>query len=195
MLNATTADGSLPSSAEIYSQTTGRWTAITNSLAKIRPTVPGSHTATLLSSGKVLLVGMGVMGVPYSGAQLYDPASGTWSAAGAMTQPRGDHTAALLADGKVLVVGGIGPVPGMPSESKAALSNAELYDPASGTWTQLANQMAIERYYHTATLLPNGKMLIAGGLTTDHGRITGRSSTELYDPELEKENDKAAPLH
>jgi N-acetylneuraminic acid mutarotase len=111
-----------------------------------------------------------------------------------MNQQRGDHTATLLADGKVLVVGGIGPVPGMALEFKAALSNAELYDPASGTWTQLASQMATERYYHTATLLPDGKVLIAGGLTTDQRRIIGRSSTELYDPEYQKDAEKTSPL-
>ena len=47
--------------------------------------------------------------------------------------------------------------------------------------------MAVKRYYHTATLLPNGKVLIAGGLATGQGRIPGRCSTELYDPEYAKE--------
>ena len=135
MLNATAVGGFLPSCAEVYSQTTGRWTAITNSLAMPRPTISGFHTATMLSNGKVLLVGMGVMDVPYSGAQLYDPASETWLATGAMTQQRGDHTATLLADGKVLVVGGIGPLPGMVPELRGDLASAELYDPVRGTWT------------------------------------------------------------
>ena len=64
------------------------------------------HTSTLLSNGKVLVAG-GYDGVNYlSSAELYDPASGTWSATGSLTTARGNHTATLLPNGKVLVAGG-----------------------------------------------------------------------------------------
>src|SRR5207249_9106433 len=58
------------------------------------------------------------------------------------------------------------------------LSNAELYDPANGTWNATGN-MGTARAYHTATLLPSGKVLVAGGLTNSE-RVS--SSAELYDP-------------
>ena len=66
------------------------------------------HTATLLPNGKVLVAG-GANGSGFlASAELYDPATGTWSATGSLNTARYQHTATLLADGKVLVVGGGG---------------------------------------------------------------------------------------
>jgi Galactose oxidase, central domain len=109
------------------------------------------HTATLLSNGKVLVAGgRGTSGYLTS-AELYDPASGTWSATGSLTTARYQHTATLLPNGKVLVTGG-------QATSGSALTSAELYDPASGTWTATGS-LTTARYLHTATLLSNGKVL------------------------------------
>src|SRR5438874_5031383 len=120
------------------------------------------QTATLLPNGKVLVAG----GVDSSGnvsasAELYDPASGTWTATGNLGTARYEHTASLLPNGKVLVAGGQDSTPQngnvfFPSKS------AELYDPASGTWTATGD-LGSARYEHTATLLPNGMVLVAGG--------------------------------
>ena len=93
-------------------------------------------------------------------AELYDPASGTWTATGSLATARFYHTATLLPNGKVLVAGGI------DNNFIAALASAELYDPASGTWTATGS-LANARYLHTATLLPNGKVLVAGGFDSD----------------------------
>jgi hypothetical protein len=117
-----------------------------------------NHTLTLLPTGKVLVAGgMGSSSSPLSSAQVYDPATGAWSATGAMGQSRYSHTATLLPNGKVLVVGG---------RASAAVGSTEVYDPATGTWSTTGRPFN-PRYHHTATLLRDGRVLLAGG----HGRI------------------------
>ena len=66
-----------------------------------------SHTATLLPSGKVLVAGGSNSGCNLSSAELYDPATGTWSSTGSLVTARVGHTATLLPTGKVLVAGGM----------------------------------------------------------------------------------------
>src|SRR5207247_802269 len=86
-------------------------------------------TATLLPNGKVLVVGGNdTSGVSLASAELYDPASGTWTATGSLGDARSDHTATLLPNGEVLVAGGTNGTDGV-------VTSEELYDPASGTWT------------------------------------------------------------
>ena len=134
------------------------------------------HTATLLPIGKVLIAGgetrrpvgeMGIVDVTAS-TELYDPATGTFTATGEMTTARYQHSATLLPSGKVLITGGLGNWP--PVET----ASAELYDPASGTFSATGS-MTVARQLYTATLLGNGKVLIAGGVNVG-------ASAELYDP-------------
>jgi Kelch motif/Galactose oxidase, central domain len=134
------------------------------------------HTATLLFNGKVLVVG-GWNGNRLNSAELYDPASGTWSATGSLNIARDGHTATLLANGKVLVAGGSGSYDGQ----RPGLNSAELYDPTTGTWS-VTGSLNIARDGHTATLLPNGKVLIAGGLFHGPTITSYTNSAELYDP-------------
>ncbi|MCP4590189.1 MAG: beta-propeller fold lactonase family protein [bacterium] len=148
-----------------------RWDA-TGSLTDARQ----QHTATLLLSGKVLVAGGVVGDKTLVSAELYDPATGTWQKTGSLTTARALHTATLLPSGKVLVAGGCSEV--FDTECVASLSSAELYDPATGAW-DVTGDLNEARRFHTATLLPSGKVLVAGGLT---GPENPTSSVELYHP-------------
>jgi hypothetical protein len=142
------------STAELYDPIAGTWTLI-NSMSTNR----SQHTATLLPNGKVLVAGGGGSGT-YSSAELFDPSSGIWSLTGPMNVIRLSHTATLLHDGRVLVAGGWTPT-GVP----AAEADSELYDPATGTWSD-AGSLPVPCFSHTATLLGDGSVLIAGGSST-----------------------------
>src|SRR2546423_9243572 len=105
----------------------------------------------------VLVAGGSETGIYLASAELYDPATGTWSPAGSFDTGRVFHTATLLADGKVLVAAGRGRDSGF-----IELASAELYDPATGTWSATGS-LSTARYDHTATLMPNGIVVVAGG--------------------------------
>ncbi len=139
------------------------------------------HTATLLLDGRVLVAGSDLENA--SAAELYDPSTRSWAATQSMTNVRYRHTATLLPDGTVLVAGGIDPVPdAQGSGGTTPLDSAELYDPNSGSWTTAPN-LAAGRGAHTATLLPDGRVLVAGGISVDHGSGgPPEVSAELYDP-------------
>ena len=103
-----------------------------------------------------------------------------------MADARFDFTATLLNDGRVLVAGGdLGhDKPNIYDANPRALASAELYDPSTGTWTPTGS-MLTGRYRHTATLLPDGKVLVAGGNVNSSGVIgidCCLATAELYDP-------------
>lgn len=129
-----------------------------------------AHTATLLPNGNVLVAG-GFAGDENSlaGAEVFDPATGTFASAGDMSVPRAGHTATLLYTGKVLIAGGY---------NGSYLASAELYDPEARTFTP-TNRMVTARSEHFAVLLPNGKVLIAGGVGAGW---TFLADAEIYDP-------------
>jgi uncharacterized protein (TIGR03437 family) len=155
-------------SAELYDPANGSWTP-TGSLATARV----FHTETRLANGKVLVAGgSNFSSIIYDTAELYDPATGLWSATGKMTAARISHTTTLLANGKVLATAGNNNNP-----VNFTQKSAELYDPATGSWTATA-ELNVVRGNHRATLLLNGKVLISGG---NGGGSPGMTSAELYD--------------
>jgi hypothetical protein len=99
--------------------------------------------------------------------------TGRFTATGSLSTSRSDHTATLLPNGKVLIAGGSF----VPGNGPLALASAELYDSTTGTFT-VTGHMSTPRWLHTATLLPNGKVLIAGGSSG----YSALASAEVYDP-------------
>jgi N-acetylneuraminic acid mutarotase len=153
-------------STELYDPATGAWSN-TGSMNVIRL----GARATMLQNGKVLVVGgIGPFGRPTETCELYDPLTGTWSLTGGMFNRRYSHQVVILQNGKVLVMGG-----DQDTRFNPILDSAELYDPATGLWSQTDN-MTDFRATHTATLLPNGKVLVAGS------GFSSYTSAELYDP-------------
>ncbi len=114
------------------------------------------HTATLLNNGMVLIAGGSSTDqfgnqVPITTAELYNPATGTFTLTGSMANGRFNHTATLLASGKVLVASG------------TFTTTAELYDPTTGTFSPTGSVNA-QREVAAAVRLDNGKVLVAGAL-------------------------------
>jgi Galactose oxidase, central domain/Kelch motif len=165
------SEGTVLSSAELYDPSTG--TFIVSAKMHL---ARAQHTATLLSNGKVLLLGS----ISDTGnAELFDPAAGVFSGTGSLIQPRAHHTATLLPNGKVLVLGGtqvMPPVGGGAAAQPVSLNSAEVYDPAKGEF-QTAGKLLVARDSHSATLLANGTVLVAGGYTHD---FDGDAQPEWY---------------
>ncbi|MEJ7728420.1 MAG: kelch repeat-containing protein [Polyangiaceae bacterium] len=129
------------------------------------------HSATTLLDGRALVVG----GQSVESTELYDPETGTFASAGVL--PQGDrfhHTATRLPDGRVLVAGGAP----CPDVGGAAAGGGALYDPVAGTWT-LAGPLALARWGHSATLLPDGRAMVATGETLGD---LGTPTCEVFDP-------------
>jgi hypothetical protein len=171
LISATAVAGSVASAQTVYPS----WSYTGNP-----NTYHYGHTATLLSDGRVLVFGGSVLPAP-NNAEVYDPITGRWSYTGNLNLALTGRTATLLPNGKVLVAGGLGlDNYGHPG----TFNNAELYSPDTGTWSITGN-LNTGRVYHTATLLPTGKVLVAGGQaqSASLNYFAELNSAELYDPD------------
>ena len=158
-------------SAELYDPTAGTFSFTTGSLNTAR----NFYGASILQNGKVLITG-GDSNASTTSAELYDPTSQTFSYTGTPNVGAGGQSATLLPDGQVLLVGGA--VGGFVIQQ--TLNMTELYDPASGVFIFNAPTNT-ERDSHTATLLPNGQVLITGQETSAVS-MTPPAPAELYKP-------------
>jgi hypothetical protein len=151
-------------SAELFDPATGGFEPVSGGMIHVRM----GHSAALVRDGKVLITGGGDSnGALFPIAELFDPATQTFSATGDMLQARTHATATLLPGGKVLIAGG-------QDSQGTLLSTAELYDPGTGTFSPTGN-MQSPRAEHTATLLANGKVLLLGSSKSI-------AEAELFDP-------------
>jgi len=173
-------------SAELYNPASGTFTP-TGTMHKPRI----GHSATRLPDGRVLIAGgyapcsPSCSDFPDNTAELYDPSTGTFTTTGSLLVPRAMHTATLLTGGLVLIVGGdfcgfSGAGGGSECAPEDGTNEAELYDPGAGTFS-VTGQMAFARVAHSATLLSDGKVLIAGGFGVTENDVA-TFTAELYDP-------------
>ena len=190
-----------------FGQASGTWAATgTLNLPRI------GHTATLLANGQVLVAGgEDTSGHLIAAAELYNPATGRWTATTNM--PTGHSSPAiLLASGKVLVAGSGGVVydpstaqwtatgsfyySGGTSGSAVLLPNgdallygnkfscyaAQFFDPATNTWARTMRQCGNNVSFGPLVLLATGKVLLAGDEITYSGHTTPTARCALYDP-------------
>ncbi len=173
---------------------------VTNSFAPAAslPTMNATRafaTATLLPGGEVLIAGgetpnIDVLGIgitTLASVDLYDPVTNSFAPAAStplMNQARQGATATLLNNGLVLVAGGVDnqKLPNESTDVSTLLASVDLYDPVTNSFAPAASTplMNQARQGATATLLGNGKVLIAGG--SGSGYSVALSSTELYTP-------------
>jgi N-acetylneuraminic acid mutarotase len=143
---------------------------------------PFHHLVVKLADGRVLVLGGADLSNYLATAEIYDPATKAFKATGRMKTARENAQAVLLKDGRILVVGGDEGVGGGEGDTVTdhILASAEIYNPATGKFTPTGS-MHFARTQFTATLLPNGKVLVTGGLNSG---ISGTmlASAELYDP-------------
>lgn len=161
-------------STEVYSPITRSWTASGN-----LNTARSNAGAVLLASGSVLIAGGCVsncLGATTATAEIYSSVNRKWSTTGSMAAARVYFSMVLLPSGKVLVAGGCTTL--NANGCGGVTARAEIYDPSRGKWTATGS-MNVARGNLTATLLPNGKVLAAGGINAANNPL---GSAELYDP-------------
>jgi N-acetylneuraminic acid mutarotase len=181
--------------AAIYNPVTSTWRMVAPPNQSF-----GNGTPILLANGNVLFIGGYIseeVSHPFvedlytvlNSVEIYDPLTDTWSTGAPMQQARAQETATLLSDGNVLVTGGAGAI-STGSAGHGSVASVEIYDPQSDTWSSLA-PMHLPRVEHTATLLSDGDVLVAGGSDCGpesclgfggSGDCCAASSAEIYEP-------------
>lgn len=180
-----------------YRPSSGSWTSV----ATPPSAAERDRIAVLLPGGDVLLAGgisteqvfepphpVEERQTSYADAEVFDPVADTWTPVAPMRVPRIAPTATILQGGQALVTGGLTEV--SPAGAGASLNSTEAFDPASGTWSARA-PMAFARGKHSASLLPDGRVLVAGGSDCGSGSCIGygaasgccaADTAEIYDP-------------
>jgi uncharacterized repeat protein (TIGR01451 family) len=172
--------GQTESEDELYDPTTGNFHRNRIGIAT------QGHTATLLTGGKVLFVGGTVdTEAAFENARVYDSSTDSYDATGPIIQGRAFHTATLMPDGRILLAGSytfVTNIVSPPLSHSVSVASTEIYDPVTRTFSD-SGEMTVPRTSHTATLLSDGTILIAGG---DIGTLVSggspTASAEIYTP-------------
>lgn len=155
-----------------------RFDPASGQILRIGTLPPGGRamaSATRLANGQILLAGGVSSSTDWRRADVVDERTGAVTPAGALSVVRVEHAAVRLADGRVLVTGGHS----AGEQARLGVSDsAEIWEPATGTFRRLPRPMTIPRAGHSATLLPDGRVLIAGGYSTAAGYVFA----EVFDP-------------
>ena len=167
-----TASGKYSDGSAVNVTNTATWSISDPAVA----TVTGGLVTGVSTGPTSAIASMGAI----KGTAAVSVTANSWSSAASMAVARTAHTATLLPSGKVLVTGGSAMA--AAGTFPPSLASAEIYDPIADKWSSAAS-MAIARSFHTATLLPGGKVLVAGGLDS---AVTALSSAEIYDPIADK---------
>ena len=161
---------------EIYDPDTNKWT-LTESMSA------SPHTqAIVLRDSRVLATGglftQSTVADSSPNSETYDPDTGEWKVSGTMSQRRSNHTLTLLPDGRVLAVGGLEPLDG---GDYAIHSSTEIFDPKTSAWSP-GPELSRSRWGHSATLMSDGSVLIAGGVSERNGDENLTLSVEFIKP-------------
>jgi hypothetical protein len=139
------------------------------------------HTATQLGNGNIVIVGgdcpFGAQPCYSGSTELYDASANRFTSLAPMPFPVKHGAAALVAGNKIFVAGGV---------SGAASAVAQMYDTATNTWRVLSTTLSAPRYYHTATALQDGRVLIVGGYNGQAGTGGRWNSSNIYDPATDR---------
>jgi len=159
-------------STEIWHPGTGQWT-LGNSMHVAR----GEFASVTLQDGRILVMGgVDASGTALKSAEIYNPDTGHWRLIRDMHSPRFDAAAVVLYDGRVLVAGG-GDASGQPTTS------SEIYNPRTGTWKNTGPlNVARSEAEYAIVLLPNHRVLLAGGYNTLGLSETDVNTAEVYNP-------------
>jgi hypothetical protein len=139
----------------------------TSSLAATSIVARTDHTATRLADARVLVIGGRGQNGSLTSTEIYDPMTATFTAGPSLTAPRSGHTSTVLSDGKILIAGG------------DVSGSAEIYDPATRSFSPIAANMIAARKFHSAILTSFGQVLIVGGVDAQN---TVLNTAEVFDP-------------
>ena len=161
--------------AEIFDPVTNSWTLTGDmNVSRVSP------EAIALTDGRILVTGgLGSYGMTLGDSpdsEVYDPDTEEWTLTGPMSVRRMSHTLTLLHDGRVLAVGGEDP----QGSDYVLYSTTEIFDPVTDTWS-LGPELSQPRSSHSATLMPDGSVLLAGGISQEEERYP-ITSTEFITP-------------
>jgi hypothetical protein len=159
---------------EVFNPLTNAWTSVP-SMTKART----GHAGALLLDGRVLVCGGYDQTTSLASTEIFDPLTDTWSGSGALTEDRGNHTVTRIPSGELIAIGG---AKGIINGSTTGLATCERYSPTSGSWMPIPS-MSIDRISHSASLLKDGRILVAGGQQYSAGATAVRSC-ELYNSAL-----------